>query len=35
MLEGVYANFTEGFGTEDLQAAKRLLETLVDHEDRQ
>jgi predicted ATPase/DNA-binding winged helix-turn-helix (wHTH) protein len=35
MLEGVYANFTEGFGTEDLQAAKRLVETLVDHEDRQ
>jgi len=35
MLEGVYAGFTEGFGTEDLQAAKLLLDTLVEHADRQ
>jgi predicted ATPase/DNA-binding winged helix-turn-helix (wHTH) protein len=29
MLEGVYADFSEGFGTEDLKTAKLLLDTLV------
>jgi hypothetical protein len=29
MLEGVYAGFNEGFGTQDLQAAKLLLDTFV------
>jgi predicted ATPase/DNA-binding winged helix-turn-helix (wHTH) protein len=29
MLEGVYAGFTEGFGTDDLKAAKLLLDTFA------
>jgi hypothetical protein len=35
MLEGIYGEFTEGFGTEDLKAAKLLLDTFVGSGDRQ
>ena len=30
LLAGVYGRFTEGFGTADLQAAKQLLDDLID-----